>query len=86
MPDERLTPNVHAAEAAAAGAGERGAAPPLENAELVQLQIRVIALENLLIALLAQASEQQLDLARHMAAHISPRAGATPHRDRKNVV
>ena len=55
-------------------------APPLTNAELVQLQIRVIALENLLTVLLTGASNQQLDLAREMAAYISPRPGSTPHR------
>ena len=54
-------------------------APALTNAELVQLRIRVIALENLIIALLADASERQLDLAREMAAYISPRAGSTHH-------
>ena len=54
-------------------------APPLSNAELVQLQIRVIAVENLLIALLAQADDAQLDLIRDMAAYISPRPGFTPH-------
>jgi hypothetical protein len=53
--------------------------PALTNAELVQLRIRVIALENLLIALLADASERQLDLAREMAAYISPRPGSTHH-------
>ncbi|MDP2817502.1 MAG: hypothetical protein Q8O29_04340 [Polaromonas sp.] len=53
--------------------------PPLANAELVQLQVRVIALENLLIALLAQASDRQLTLAREMATYISPRPGYTPH-------
>ena len=53
---------------------------PLANAELVQLQIRVIALENLLVALLAQGSVEQLKLARDMAVFISPRAGFTPHR------
>jgi hypothetical protein len=52
----------------------------LSNAELVQLQIRVIALENLVITLLAEASETALDLARDMAAYISPRPGFTPHR------
>lgn len=55
-------------------------APPLTNAELVQLQVRVIALENLVIALLAQACESRLDLVRDMAAYISPRPGFTPHR------
>ena len=54
-------------------------APPLGNAELVQLQMRVIALENVVIALLAQASAAQLELVRDMAAYISPRAGFTPH-------
>jgi len=53
--------------------------PPLTNAELVQLRIRVIALENLVIALLAKAPEQQLALARGMATYISPRTGYTPH-------
>jgi len=53
--------------------------PELTNAELVQLRIRVIALENLVIALLAEASERQLGLARDMAAYISPRPGFTHH-------
>jgi hypothetical protein len=53
--------------------------PQLTNAELVQLRIRVIALENLVIALLAGASDRQLDLAREMAACISPRPGVTQH-------
>jgi hypothetical protein len=52
---------------------------PLTNAELVQLRIRVIALENLVIALLAEAPDRQLALARGMAAYISPRTGCTPH-------
>lgn len=51
----------------------------LTNAELVQLRIRVIALENLVIALLAGAPGQQLALAREMATYISPRTGFTPH-------
>jgi hypothetical protein len=53
--------------------------PPLGNAELVQLQVRMIALENIVIALLSQASPQQLDLVREMAAYIFPRPGFTPH-------
>ena len=53
---------------------------PLKNAELVQLQVRVIALENLLIALLAGASDEQLALAREMAGYITPRPGFTHHR------
>ncbi|MDO8876410.1 MAG: hypothetical protein Q8M24_06990 [Pseudolabrys sp.] len=53
--------------------------PELTNTELVQLRIRVIALENLVITLLAGASDQQLDLAREMATYISPRPGFTQH-------
>jgi hypothetical protein len=53
--------------------------PQLTNAELVQLRIRVIALENLVISLLAEVSDRQLDLAREMAAFISPRPGFTHH-------
>jgi hypothetical protein len=45
----------------------------------VALHIRVIALENLVIFLLAAASDQQLELAREMAPYISPRPGFTPH-------
>ena len=62
--------------------GQDGQTPddtPLTNAELVQLRIRVIALENLVIALLAEAPDRQLTLARGMATYISPRAGFTPH-------
>jgi hypothetical protein len=54
--------------------------PPLANAELVQLQIRVIALENLVIAMLSDAPARQLDLVRDKAMHILPRPGFTPHR------
>ena len=53
--------------------------PQLTNAELVQLRIRVIALENLVITLLAEASDPQLELAREMATFISPRPGFTHH-------
>lgn len=53
--------------------------PELTNAELVTLRIRVIALENLMISLLAAASDDQLRLAREMAGYISPRPGFTQH-------
>jgi hypothetical protein len=58
---------------------ERIAIPELTNAELVTLRIRVIALENLMISLLATASDDQLKLAREMAGYISPRPGFTQH-------
>ena len=57
----------------------RSEVPELTNAELVQLRVRVIALENLLISLLAEAPDRQLDLAREMAAFILPRPGFTHH-------
>jgi hypothetical protein len=54
-------------------------APQLTNSDLVKLRVRVIALENLMIMLLAEASDRQIDLAREMAAYISPRPGFTHH-------
>ena len=59
--------------------GEQWDVPDLSNADLVQLRVRVIALENLLIALLADASDRQLALIRDMAVTISPRPGCTQH-------
>jgi hypothetical protein len=53
--------------------------PALTNSELVQLRVRVIALENVVISLLAQSSDRQLDRVRDVAAYIVPRAGFTPH-------
>ena len=53
---------------------------PMGEAELEALHVRVIALENLVIALLADASDRQLELAREMAPYISPRPGFTQHR------
>jgi len=49
------------------------------SAEMMQLHVRVIALENLVIALLSEATERQLDLARGMASYIAPRPDATQH-------
>lgn len=53
--------------------------PELSNAELVHLRVRVIALENVVIALLAESSTRQLDHVREMATYISPRPGFTEH-------
>lgn len=50
------------------------------DAEAGNLRVRLIALENLVVALLAGAPEGQSALVREMAAYISPRPGATPHR------
>ena len=68
------------AEHLVSAAGSFADSPPLTNTELVQLQIRVIALENLVISLLAEGSDRQLALAREMADYISPRPGFTHHR------
>tara|TARA_R110002049_G_C8964408_1_gene546971 strand:+ start:255 stop:608 length:354 start_codon:yes stop_codon:yes gene_type:complete len=53
--------------------------PELTNTELVHLRVRVIALENVIISLLAQAPDQQHELVRKMANYITPRAGSTQH-------
>jgi len=53
--------------------------PPLGDAEIIQLRIRVIALENLLIAVLAEGSDRQIEVAREMAEYICPRPGMTHH-------
>jgi hypothetical protein len=76
-----MTPSVEPEETFAPASAQQGLPDdtPLTNAELVQLRIRVIALENLVIALLAEAPDRQLALARGMAAYISPRIGFTPH-------
>ncbi len=49
--------------------------PELTNAELVQLQIRMIALEHLVVALLADATDKQLERVREIEMLISPRPG-----------
>lgn len=51
----------------------------MTDAELTALHSRVIALENLVTSLLASATEHQLELARDMAAFITPRVGFTRH-------
>jgi hypothetical protein len=53
--------------------------PQLTNAELVQLRVRVIALENLVIALLADGPDRPVEIVRKMAAYISPRPGSMHH-------
>ena len=57
----------------------RSRLPELTPAEWDQLRLRVIAIENLLITILAEAPDRQRELARAMAAYISPRPGFTRH-------
>ncbi len=52
----------------------------VSGADFIALHTRVIALENLVIAMLAVASERQLEVAREMASYIAPRPGFTAHR------
>lgn len=49
------------------------------HAELVQLRIRMIAAENLLLAILAESSEAVRQNVRRRASEIQPREGATDH-------
>lgn len=58
---------------------QQSRAPALTDAELVQLHKRVIALENVVIALLARAPDCELSLVREMADYIAPRPGFTHH-------
>ncbi len=53
--------------------------PDMTNAELVLLRVRVIALENVLIAVLAEGSDRQRQTARDMADVIAPRTGSAQH-------
>jgi hypothetical protein len=53
--------------------------PDMGKAELLTLHIRVVALENMVLALLAGASKRQIKAARAMPAFIAPRRGATAH-------
>lgn len=66
-------------EGTSTGEARAGREPQLINAELVQLRVRVIALENLVIALLAEGSDRPVEIVREMAAYISPRPGFTHH-------
>lgn len=52
---------------------------PMADAELEQLRVRVIALENLIVALLVRAPDCQRSVSRQMATYIRPRPGYTPH-------
>jgi hypothetical protein len=52
---------------------------PQSRAQLIHRQARLIALENIVVALLCTACEEQLELIRKMAAGISPRPGFTEH-------
>ena len=50
------------------------------DAEAVNIRVRLIALENIVVALLASGTQDGPQVVREMAQYISPRSGATPHR------
>src|SRR4030095_1901892 len=66
-------------QGASVGAPARSEIPQLSTVEIGRRRVRVIALETLVIALLAAGSERQRGLVREMAAHILPRPGFTHH-------
>jgi hypothetical protein len=69
---------VMEADAAEQAFSERSAAAP-GVAEFEQMKFRVIALENLVTVLLAQASDRQLGVVADMADHIAANPGTTPY-------
>lgn len=50
------------------------------DAEAVNIRVRLIAIENIIVALLAHGPDDRLELIKEMAEFISPRPGMTPHR------
>lgn len=53
--------------------------PPVTTVEWDHLRFRVVALENLLIALMADGPLPRLDRLREMARHVAPRRGSAEH-------
>jgi hypothetical protein len=60
-------------------APEQRHAPRLNDAELVPYRVQLIALENLLAALLAERPARQAEIALAMAACVSPKPGLMDH-------
>ncbi len=63
----------------AASVGGTIPAGAMTESERVALHSRMIALENMVMSLLATATEQQLELIRDVATYIAPRPGFTRH-------
>lgn len=53
--------------------------PEPGHSELVQMRVRIITLENIILGLLSGASEEQIDQIRRRADQIEPHAEATRH-------
>lgn len=75
--DGRAAPGDESPEPGAPA--QRAASPVLGEPELQALHVRVIALESLVIALLAEASEQGRGSARAMASTLVPKPGFVRH-------
>jgi hypothetical protein len=77
----KSTKGLLARRARVAPTSTEGQIPPpiMGDVELQTLHVRVIALESLVVSLLASASDRQLKQAKKMAAYISPRSGVTQH-------
>ena len=76
---ERNSTQTHLNPARDALSGENQYYLKVTKVEFADLRARLIALESVTISLLLTASDRQLELARAMADHISPREGYTPH-------
>lgn len=87
LPTDAQTPRRPSVSPGKEGSAQHTETPPNHDipmpengpAEIGALHVRMIALENLVISLLATASDQQIDIARGMASYISPREGFTQH-------
>lgn len=64
---------------ALAAACEEWDIPPLSDAEIMHLRIRVIALENIVLSLLSKADGAQLEQVLEMAEFITPRPDSRQH-------
>ncbi|MCY7398896.1 MAG: hypothetical protein LH466_08695, partial [Sphingomonas bacterium] len=76
---ERDGPQTHQNPVPDASSGKDQYDLKVTKVEFSDLHARLIALESVTISLLLTATDHQLELAREMADHISPREGYTPH-------
>ena len=53
--------------------------PEPDHAELVQMRIRLITLENIVLGLLSEASDEQIEQIKKRAAMIEPRPDTSRH-------
>ena len=58
---------------------EKWDVPALSDAEIIQLRVRVIALENIVLSLLSNATKEQLETIAQVIETISPRPESSQH-------